>query len=140
MKWEIEDGAVQEEEERLSFRLLGPTEASLRGHFLRFGTKKAFALLCYLAAEGGHPRRELAELLWPGSDERHARISLRSALANLRKTLGKVSAHDGEEEAARLLLIEGDLLGVEPTEVELDLDALEATVSQARRQTSPAKR
>ena len=37
-----------------------------------------------------------------------------------------------------MLLIDGDLLGVEPTEVELDLRALEAAVSLARRETSPA--
>jgi DNA-binding SARP family transcriptional activator len=49
--------------------------------------------LRYLAAEGRrHPRRDLAELLWPESDERHARTDLRSALAKLRKTLGEDSA------------------------------------------------
>ena len=37
-----------------------------------------------------------------------------------------------------MLVIDGDLLGVEPTEVELDLEALEAAVSLARRETSPA--
>ena len=56
-----------QEEKQLSIRLLGPPEVSLRGHSLRFRIKKALALLCYLAAEEGtrHPRRNLAELLWP---------------------------------------------------------------------------
>ena len=40
------------EEKPLSIRLLGAPEANLRGRGLRFGTKKALALLCYLAAEG----------------------------------------------------------------------------------------
>jgi two-component SAPR family response regulator len=86
------------EQKQLSIRLLGAPEVSIEeGHPLRFGTKKSLALLCYLAAEGGrHPRRELAELLWPMSDERHARTDLRSALAKLRKTLGEVSARDKE--------------------------------------------
>ena len=112
---EIRDGAPRRNK-RLSFRLLGPPEVSLRGHPLRFGIKKQLALLCYLAAEGGRrPRGELAELLWPGSEERHARGDLRSVLSKLRKTLGEESAHDGQEEEAHFLLIDGDLLGVEPT-------------------------
>ena len=120
-----------QEQKRLSLRLLGPPEVSLRGLSLRFGIKKQLALLCYLAAEDGrrHQRRELAELLWPRSDERHARTDLRSVLSRLRQSL---------EDDGRLLLIDGDLLGVEPTEVELDTEALETAVSLARRETSPA--
>jgi DNA-binding SARP family transcriptional activator len=132
------DTEVQEEK-RLSIRLLGPPELSLRGCPLRFGIKKQLALLCYLAAEGGrHPRGELAELLWPGSEERHARGDLRSVLSKLRKTLREESAHDGQDQEAHFLLIDGDILGVEPTQVELDTEALEAAVSLARRETSPA--
>src|SRR3954452_6449381 len=97
------DKTKDQEEKRLSIKLLGPPEASLEGRPLRFRIKKALALLCYLAAEGGrHPRRELAELLWPQSEERHARTDLRSALAKLRKTLGEETAHD--EDVARFLL------------------------------------
>ena len=127
------------EDKRLSLRLLGPPEASLEGLPIRFRIQKELALLCYLAAEGGrHPRRELAELLWPESEERHARADLRAVLHKLRKTLREESAHDGEEEEAHFLLIDGDILGVEPTQVELDTEALEAAVSLARRETSPA--
>src|SRR5215217_7496517 len=120
-----------QEQKRLSLRLLGPPEVSLQELSLRFGIKKQLALLCYLAAEGGrrHHRRELAELLWPRSDERHARTDLRSVLSRLRQSLG---------EEACLLLIDGDILGVEPTQVELDTEALETAVSLARRETSPA--
>ena len=124
-----------QEDKRLSLRLLGPPEASLEGLPLRFRIKKTLALLCYLAAEGGrHPRRELAELWWPESDERRARTDLRSTLARLRKTLGEDTAHHHE---GRFFVIDGDLLGLEPREVELDLEALEAAVSLARRETSP---
>src|SRR4051812_45946496 len=128
------DKTEAREEKVLSLRLLGPPEASLEGRPLRFRIKKALALLCYLATKGGrHSRRELAELLWPESEERHARTDLRSALAKLRKTLGQDSTH--REEGACLLLIDGDLLGLEPEEV--DLEALEAAVALARRETSP---
>src|SRR4051795_12214222 len=107
-----------QEEKRLSIRLLGPPEVSFGEQPpLRFGTKKRLALLCYLATEGGrHPRRELAELLWPQSDERHARTVLRSTLAKLRKALREdTTAHGtahGEEEV-RFFVIDRDLLGVE---------------------------
>src|SRR3954471_16071844 len=126
-----------QEEKQLSIRLLGPPEVSFGEQPpLWFGTKKRLALLCYLATEGGrHSRRELAELLWPQGDERHARTALRSALSRLRKTLGEETSHDEEE--ARLLLIDGDLLGLEPRGIELDLEALEAAVSLARSETSP---
>ncbi|HEY6713454.1 MAG TPA: BTAD domain-containing putative transcriptional regulator, partial [Rubrobacter sp.] len=125
-----------QEEKRLSLRLLGPPEASLRGRPLRFRLKKVLALLCYLAAEGGmHQRRELADLLWPHSEERRARTDLRAVMSKLKKSLGEQTVHDGEEEA-RLLVIDGDLLAVEPTEVELDTEALEAAVSLVRRETS----
>ncbi len=74
----------------LSIELLGSPKVSLEGRGLRFGRKKALALLCYLAVEGGkHHRRELAELLWPRSDERRARTDLRSTLVGLRKAVGE---------------------------------------------------
>jgi len=94
--------------------------------------------LCYLATEGGkRPRRELAELLWPQSEERRARTDLRSTLARLRKLLGEDGVcGDGSSEWVRLLAIDGDLLGVEPRGAELDLRALEAEVSLARSETS----
>ncbi len=127
----------------LSVRLLGPPEVSFDGRPLRFGRKKALALLCYLATEGGrHSRRELAELLWPKSDERRARADLRSILTRLRKSLGEDYARcgdggsEGGSEGVRLLAIDGDLLGVEPRGVELDLRTLEAAASLARSETS----
>ena len=73
------------DEKPLSIRLLGPPEANLWRRGLRFGTKKALALLCYLAAEGkNYPRGQLAELLWPRSDRRSARTDLRITLSRLR--------------------------------------------------------
>jgi DNA-binding SARP family transcriptional activator len=124
--------------ELLSIKLLGPPEARFGGRGLRFGRKKALALLAYLAANGRkYPRRDLAELLWPKSEERRARTDLRSILTNLRKTLeeGGTSGH-GNSEGLRFLAIDGDLLGVEPRGIELDLGTLEAAVSLARGETS----
>ena len=125
-----------QEGKRLSLRLLGPPAASLEGLPVRFGTKKELALLCYLATEGGrHPRRELAGLLWPKSEDRRARADLRAVLHKLRKSLGQDdTAHDG---VARFFVIERDRLGLEPRGIELDLNALDAAVSPARGETSP---
>src|ERR687894_1540117 len=116
-----------QEQKRLSIRLLGPPEVSFGEQPpLRFGVKKRLALLCYLAAEGGrHPRRELAELLWPESEERRARADLRAVLHKLRKTLREESTHDG---VARFFVIESNRLELEPREIELDLEMFEAAV------------
>src|ERR687886_942670 len=126
------------EEKLLSIQLLGRPKVSLEGREVRFGRKKALALLCYLAAKREkRSRDELAELLWPQSDERRARKDLRSTLSRLRKTLGEDGARgDGSSKGAHLLVIDGDLLGVDPQGVELDLRTLEAAVSLVRSETS----
>jgi predicted ATPase/DNA-binding SARP family transcriptional activator len=50
------------------------------------GSRKAEALLVYLAVEGGqHPRDVLATMFWPESSHQHAGRSLRVALSVLRK-------------------------------------------------------
>ena len=90
--------------------------------------------MSYLATEGSnHPRGKLAELLWPRSNERHARTDLRSTLSRLRKALGEGG---GSSEGRVLFAVEGDLLGLEPGRIELDLETLEAAVSLARGETS----
>jgi DNA-binding SARP family transcriptional activator len=125
-------------ERRLSVGLLGPPRVGFGGRAIRFERKKTLALLCYLAAEGGQrPRAELADLFFPKSDERHARTDLRSILSKLRKALGDDGASNGANgDGVRLLAVDGDSLGVEQRMVELDLRALEAAVSLARREVS----
>jgi DNA-binding SARP family transcriptional activator len=52
-------------------------------------TRKATALLAYLAVEGGvHNRDSLAELLWPDYATDRARAALRRTLSTLRSALG----------------------------------------------------
>jgi len=132
----VESERQAPQEKRLGLGLLGPPEASLGGLPVRFGVKKELALLCYLAAEGGrHPRRGLAELLWPQSEGRRARADLRAVLHKLRKSLGEEVARDG---VAGFFVVEDDLLGLEPRVMGLDLEALEAAISLARGEASPA--
>jgi hypothetical protein len=51
--WHGSEHEGPSEEKLLSIRLLGAPEVSIEERTLRFGTKKAPALLCYLVAEGG---------------------------------------------------------------------------------------
>lgn len=73
---------------RLRLHLLGPPEARIGQETLSFPARKAFALLVYLAVEGGmQPRERLAALLWPESSSSRARATLRNSLHQLRTAL-----------------------------------------------------
>ena len=57
-------------------------------------TRKAFAILAYLAAEDGPVSREtLAGLLWSESSQSKARAALRRTLSTLRSALGEDVMH-----------------------------------------------
>ncbi len=80
---------------RLAAHFLGTFSILLDGSPLRgFVSAKARALLVYLLVERDtfHSRAHLANLLWPLSDERLARHSLRNVLFNLRRVLGPQAA------------------------------------------------
>ena len=56
----------------------------------KFCAAKPLALVAYLTLErGAHARDEIAALLWPESDDRAARASLRQALSEVRACLGE---------------------------------------------------
>ena len=121
---------------KLELRLLGPPEVCRDGAPLRLRTRKALALLAYLAAEGGtHRRAELAALLWPESDEKRARATLRSVLADLRSAFGSGDGTDGE-----YLLVDRDSLGLGAgAGVDLDLTELRTAYELARDSTGIAR-
>lgn len=78
----------------LSLSLLGPPRITLGGEPLAAPlTAKAQALLAYLAIEADvpHHRDFLAGLLWPDHPQGAARNSLRQALHQLRRALGKAA-------------------------------------------------
>lgn len=80
---------------RLEIKLLGTFQATLDGDALTgFRSDKARALLAYLAVEKTRPHRRewLATLLWGDFDDRAARRSLSSVLANLRQLLSPLGA------------------------------------------------
>ena len=76
---------------RLVITLFGSFQVMLGGRPVSgFVSKKAQALLAYLAVEADRPhqREELADLLWPDYPESSARMNLRNVLANLRRVIG----------------------------------------------------
>lgn len=115
---------------RLSVALLGTPQIRHAGRPVAFPTRKSEALLIFLAVEGGfHSRERLTALLWPESDEEHARGSLRSALASLRQAL----AESQEQHGPPHLLAERTLLGLaEGAELKLDLHTLREAAELAR--------
>lgn len=70
---------------RLELRLLGPPELHLNGQKLVLPTRKLWAMVVYLAAQGRPVERgKLAGLLWDQADEERARGNLRQELYRLR--------------------------------------------------------
>lgn len=73
----------------VTIRLLGAAAAWRGEEQLTFKTRKALAVLAYLAAAARPQRRhDLAAMFWPGRDPDRARTSLRTTLGFLRRTLG----------------------------------------------------
>src|SRR5260370_14381844 len=103
---------------RLQLSLLGAAGAAIDGRSIVFRTKKALALLAYLAVNPGpHPRERLADLLWPDADVADARASLRTALNYMRQALGPP--------AQAVIIATRESLGVRPgAPIDLDTQAL----------------
>jgi predicted ATPase/DNA-binding SARP family transcriptional activator/Flp pilus assembly protein TadD len=83
---------------RLSLFLLGPPRIERAGVLIEFDTRKAIALLAYLAVTGESLTRDaLATLLWPESAPARSRAALRSTLWALKKPLGGEWLNIGQE-------------------------------------------
>lgn len=103
----------------LTLAFLGPPQVQHGERPLSFSTRKALALLIYLAVEGGmHPREKLAPLLWPESSHKAGRASLRTTLALLRKAL----AHPDDDQRPPHLHVTRNAIGFNPdADYKLDL-------------------
>src|SRR5947199_4032969 len=122
---------------QLHLSLLGTPVVKHGEHTLTFSTRKALALLVYLAVEGGtHTRKTLSESFWPELDAEHGRAALRATLLELRKSLEH--CHGPGERAH--LLVERDTLGIEQgSQLVLDLRLVESVSKQAGRLVEPFK-
>ena len=95
---------------QLSLALLGPPVIEVDGRPLEVDTRKATALLAYLAIEGHALRRDsIASLLWPENDPERARSALRRTLSTLRTALG-----------GRWLVTDRDLVALRGDGIRLD--------------------
>jgi DNA-binding SARP family transcriptional activator len=109
----------------LILTLLGGFQARLEpGGACRLPTRKAQALLAYLALPSGHahPRDKLASLLWGGVSQESARASLRQALFALRTVLRPVEPP--------AIVQSADTLALDPRTVEVDVARFETLVRQ----------
>ena len=99
--------------DHLKILLLGPPRLERDGEQLVIDTRKTMALMAYLAVTGeSHSRDALATLLWPESEPRRARSTLRRNLSVLNKTL------DGP-----WLAVDRDTIGLNPNaDLWLDID------------------
>ncbi len=74
--------------DRLSLYLLGAPRFEQDGSLIKVDTRKAIALLVYLAVTGERQRRDtLVNLLWPEYDRERGRTALRRTIYALRKAL-----------------------------------------------------
>lgn len=118
----------------LRLRLFGPPDLSRDDLPVRLPTRKAQALLYFLAAEQrGHTRARLVDLLWPDAGEGSGRASLRVALSYVRDALGPAADslrldHDSVEltGSADLLCDLDDLRRAESSDDRANLEAAAA--------------
>src|SRR5256884_7382790 len=120
---------------QLQLSLLGTPVVKHGERTLTFSTRKALALLVYLAVEGGtHPRKTLSEAFWPELDAEHGRAALRATLFELRRLFE--STHEPGERAH--LLVERDTLGFDQGSLlVLDLRLVESASKQVGRGIEP---
>lgn len=107
---------------RISIQLLGPIRVEVAGAPLVVDTRKAIALLAYLAVTARPASREsLAALLWPEADGADARAALRRTLSVLNAGLG-----------AGALSIDRTSVTLHDDEAEFDLRRFRAALGRAR--------
>ncbi len=111
---------------RLALSLVGRVSLRFQGRPVELRTRKAAAVLGYLAlSETKQESRErLVGLLWSRSDEEKARASLRQVIMELRTVLGE-AGFDGFN-AGRLSI------GLDPERVAVDIESLLQLAQSAR--------
>ncbi len=107
---------------RLRIQILGSVRVELDDAPLVVDTRKAIALLAFLAVTGRPASRDtVAALLWPESDEAGAHGALRRTLSVLKAALGGVG-----------LAIDRGSLALRPEELEVDVWRFRAALSRVR--------
>src|SRR5579863_9482658 len=116
----------------LSLFLFGSPRIEVDGTAISVDTRKAVALVAYLAiTQRQHSRDSLAALLWPENDQSHARAALRRTLSALNKAL------NGE-----WLEIERETIGLRfhpdiQTGIRIDVQEFRQLLAECRRHGHP---
>jgi len=102
--------------------LLGAPRAEVGGRVVRTDTRKATALLAYLAvADKPQRRATLAALFWPEASAEKARGALRRTLSVLRTALGD-----------RWVEVDGETVTLDPAHLEVDVRELRRAIAEGR--------
>jgi DNA-binding SARP family transcriptional activator len=115
----------------LSITLLGPPRVERDGVPITVDTRKAIALLAYLAMgePAGASRASLAALFWPDVDQAHAHAALRRTLSALNKALD-----------SPWLVIDRENIGLAGTpDVSLDTADFQAQLAECRTHGHPVQ-
>src|SRR6478736_478887 len=112
---------------RIRIRLLGPVTAEVHGAPLAVDTRKAVALLAYLAVTRRTASRDqVAALLWPETDGPDARGALRRTLSVLKAGLGEPG-----------LVVDRLSVGLDAAVLDVDLWRFEGALTVARGHRHP---
>src|ERR687896_230808 len=104
----------------LRLHLLGPPRVEVDGVPIEVDTRKAIALLAYLAVTGRPQSRDhIAGLLWPEYGQERARAALRRTLSALRTALG-----------GGWVVADRNLVRLDPAGLDSDVDAALAAASR----------
>ncbi|MGB0387527.1 MAG: tetratricopeptide repeat protein [Ardenticatenaceae bacterium] len=107
--------------EQLTIRLLGAPLIEVGGQPIYVDTRKATALLAYLAVREGASRREtLATFFWPELNDRKARGALRRTLSTLKRGLGS-AAESLRSDRRSITLLRNDQVWVDVAHFEGEL-------------------
>src|SRR5499427_9479534 len=100
---------------RLTLRLFGGLQARFGERGLTFQTRKAQALLAYLAVrpEEKYTRNKLAATFWGDAGKEQARQSLRQSLSALRSAFAPLET--------RILVVEGDRVTLDSSRIDVDV-------------------
>src|SRR5262249_48503035 len=109
---------------RLTLRLFGGFQARFGERGLTFPTRKAQALLAYLAIrpEEKYTRNKLASMFWGSAVKEQARQSLRQSLSALRSALAPFEP--------RILVVEGDQVTLNQPAIDVDVVEFERLASR----------
>jgi DNA-binding SARP family transcriptional activator len=112
----------------ISLYLLGVPRIEREGFTVHVDTRKALALIAYLAVQTGYQSRDtLAALLWVENDHIGARSALRRTLSTLKTALHGVG-----------LLIEREAVALAETDIACDLLAFQAALNDCASHGHPA--